>query len=78
SWSQVALALKTRGGLESMSFDDLYNKRRSLELDVRIGHNYGVKAAAAPIYFAFVGASSSGSKPGYSDQQSLRRRQDER
>ncbi|GKG30218.1 hypothetical protein Tco_0420116, partial [Tanacetum coccineum] len=22
SWSQVALALKTRGGLESMSFDD--------------------------------------------------------
>ncbi|GJY49765.1 ribonuclease H-like domain-containing protein, partial [Tanacetum coccineum] len=37
SWSQVALALKTRGGLESMSFDDLYNKLRSLELDVRIG-----------------------------------------
>ncbi|GJS99215.1 putative ribonuclease H-like domain-containing protein [Tanacetum coccineum] len=33
SWSQVALALKTRGGLESMSFDDLYNKLRSLELD---------------------------------------------
>ncbi|GKE20325.1 hypothetical protein Tco_1431837, partial [Tanacetum coccineum] len=28
SWSQVALALKTRGGLESMSFDDLYNKLR--------------------------------------------------
>ncbi|GKE17739.1 hypothetical protein Tco_1425316 [Tanacetum coccineum] len=27
SWSQVALALKTRGGLESMSFDDLYNKQ---------------------------------------------------
>nr|GFD50231.1 ribonuclease H-like domain-containing protein [Tanacetum cinerariifolium] len=44
SWSQVALALKTKGGLESMSFDDLYNKLRSLELDVRIGHNYGVKA----------------------------------
>nr|GFA25447.1 hypothetical protein [Tanacetum cinerariifolium] len=41
----------------------------SLELDVRIGHNYGVKAAAAPIYSAFVRASSSGSKPGYSDQQ---------
>ncbi|GJY05350.1 putative ribonuclease H-like domain-containing protein, partial [Tanacetum coccineum] len=40
SWSQVALALKTRGGLDSMSFDDLYNKLRSLELDVRIGHKY--------------------------------------
>ncbi|GJR26275.1 putative ribonuclease H-like domain-containing protein [Tanacetum coccineum] len=26
SWSQVGLALKTRGGLDSMSFDDLYNK----------------------------------------------------
>ncbi|GKC86508.1 hypothetical protein Tco_1147157 [Tanacetum coccineum] len=37
SWSQVALALKTRGGLESMSFDDLYNKLRSLELDVENG-----------------------------------------
>nr|GFC34765.1 ribonuclease H-like domain-containing protein [Tanacetum cinerariifolium] len=36
-----------------------------------IGHNYGVKAAAAPIYSAFVEASSSGSKPGYSDQQSI-------
>ncbi|GJT06149.1 hypothetical protein Tco_0840611 [Tanacetum coccineum] len=34
SWSQVALALKTRGGLESMSFYDLYNKLRSRELDV--------------------------------------------
>ncbi|GJV37858.1 hypothetical protein Tco_1410335 [Tanacetum coccineum] len=52
SWSQVALALKTRGGLESMSFDDLYNKLRSLELDVRIDHSYGVKAAAAPTHSA--------------------------
>nr|GEV17058.1 ribonuclease H-like domain-containing protein [Tanacetum cinerariifolium] len=26
SWSQVALTLKTRGGLEYLSFDDLYNK----------------------------------------------------
>ncbi|GJS55682.1 hypothetical protein Tco_1253724 [Tanacetum coccineum] len=33
SWSQVYLALKTRGGLESMSFDDMYNKLKSLELD---------------------------------------------
>ncbi|GJY80637.1 ribonuclease H-like domain-containing protein [Tanacetum coccineum] len=70
SWSQVALALKTRGGLDSMSFDDLYNKLRSLELDVRIGHSYGVKAAAAPTHSAFIGAASSGSKLTYSDQQS--------
>ncbi|GJT20194.1 putative ribonuclease H-like domain-containing protein, partial [Tanacetum coccineum] len=71
SWSQVALALKTRGGLESMSFDDLYNKLRSLELDVRIGHSYGVKAAAAPTHSAFIGAASSGSKLTYSNQQSI-------
>ncbi|GJR19756.1 putative ribonuclease H-like domain-containing protein [Tanacetum coccineum] len=71
SWSQVALALKTRGGLESMSFDDLYNKLRSLELDVRIGHSYGVKAAAAPTHSAFIGAASSGSKLNYSNQQSI-------
>ncbi|GJX37070.1 putative ribonuclease H-like domain-containing protein [Tanacetum coccineum] len=37
SWAQL-LCSKTRGGLESISFDDLYNKLRSLELDVRIGH----------------------------------------
>nr|GEZ47296.1 ribonuclease H-like domain-containing protein [Tanacetum cinerariifolium] len=37
SWSQVALTLKTRGGLEYLSFDDLYNKLRSLEIDVKGG-----------------------------------------
>ncbi|GJT95874.1 putative ribonuclease H-like domain-containing protein [Tanacetum coccineum] len=38
SWSQVALALKTRGGLESMSFDDRITTLRSLELMIRIGY----------------------------------------
>ncbi|GKB16235.1 hypothetical protein Tco_0850158, partial [Tanacetum coccineum] len=71
SWSQVALALKTRGGLESMSFDDLYNKLRSLELDVRIGHSYGVKVAAVPTHSAFISAASSGSKLNYSNQQNI-------
>nr|GEZ51757.1 ribonuclease H-like domain-containing protein [Tanacetum cinerariifolium] len=37
SWSQVALTLKTRGGLEYLSFDDLYNKLRSFEIDVKGG-----------------------------------------
>ncbi|GJR57462.1 putative ribonuclease H-like domain-containing protein [Tanacetum coccineum] len=71
SWSQVALALKTRGGLESMSFDDLYNKLRSLELDVSMGHSYGVKAAAAPTHSAFISAASSGSNLNYSNQQNI-------
>nr|GFA46827.1 xylulose kinase-1 [Tanacetum cinerariifolium] len=41
SWPQVALTLKTRGGLEYLSFDDLYNKLRSLEIDVKGGSSYG-------------------------------------
>ncbi|GJY00889.1 putative ribonuclease H-like domain-containing protein, partial [Tanacetum coccineum] len=31
SWSQVALTLKTKGGLEFLSFDDLYYKLKTLE-----------------------------------------------
>nr|GEU60294.1 putative ribonuclease H-like domain-containing protein [Tanacetum cinerariifolium] len=41
SWSQVALTLKKRGGLEYLSFDDLYNKLRSLEINVKGGSSYG-------------------------------------
>ncbi|GJS12834.1 putative ribonuclease H-like domain-containing protein [Tanacetum coccineum] len=44
---------------------------RSLELDVRIGHSYGVKVAAAPTHSAFIGTACSGSKPTYSDQQRI-------
>ncbi|GKE00734.1 hypothetical protein Tco_1388717, partial [Tanacetum coccineum] len=46
-------------------------KLRSLELDVRIGHSYGVKVAAAPTHSAFIGTACSGSKPTYSDQQCI-------
>ncbi|GJS74124.1 hypothetical protein Tco_0706965, partial [Tanacetum coccineum] len=35
SWSQVTLVLKTKGGLKYLSFDDLYNKLKSLEFDVK-------------------------------------------
>nr|GEW53327.1 retrotransposon protein, putative, Ty1-copia subclass [Tanacetum cinerariifolium] len=34
SWSQVALTLKTKGGLEVLSFDDLYYKLKTLEVDI--------------------------------------------
>nr|GEX63988.1 hypothetical protein [Tanacetum cinerariifolium] len=44
SWSQVALTLKTRGGLEYLSFDDLYNKLRSFEIDVKGGSSYGSRS----------------------------------
>nr|GEY61973.1 xylulose kinase-1 [Tanacetum cinerariifolium] len=33
SWSQVALTLKTRGGLAYLSFDDLYNKLRKINFN---------------------------------------------
>ncbi|GJY03465.1 ribonuclease H-like domain-containing protein, partial [Tanacetum coccineum] len=38
SWSQVAITLKTKGGLDYLSFDDLYNKLRTLEIDVKMSY----------------------------------------
>nr|GEZ85930.1 ribonuclease H-like domain-containing protein [Tanacetum cinerariifolium] len=67
SWSQVALTLKTRGGLEYPSFDDLYNKLRSLEIDVKGGSSYGSRGTVAPTHSAFIGATSTTTKIGYSD-----------
>ncbi|GKE37085.1 hypothetical protein Tco_1460490, partial [Tanacetum coccineum] len=40
SWSQVAITLKTKGSLDYLSFDDLYNKLRTLEIDVKGGSSY--------------------------------------
>ncbi|GKA59034.1 putative reverse transcriptase domain-containing protein [Tanacetum coccineum] len=40
SWSQVAITLKTKGALDYLSFDDLYNKLRTLEKDVKGGSSY--------------------------------------
>nr|GEX04301.1 xylulose kinase-1 [Tanacetum cinerariifolium] len=34
-WSSIALILKTKGGLEYISFDDLYNKLMFLEIDTK-------------------------------------------
>nr|GEU75847.1 xylulose kinase-1 [Tanacetum cinerariifolium] len=69
SWSQVALTLKTRGGLEYLSFNDLYNKLRSLEINVKGGSNYGSRSTiVAPTHSAFIGAASTNTKMVYSDQ----------
>nr|GEW29332.1 ribonuclease H-like domain-containing protein [Tanacetum cinerariifolium] len=63
SWSQVALKLKTRGGLEYLSFDDLYNKLRSLKIDVNGGSSYGSRSTTvAPTHSAFIGAASTNTK----------------
>nr|GFC80889.1 ribonuclease H-like domain-containing protein [Tanacetum cinerariifolium] len=71
SWSQVALTLKTRGGLEYLSFNDLYNKLRSFEIDVKGGSNYGSGSThVALTHSAFIGADSTNTKMVYSDQPS--------
>nr|GEZ74770.1 hypothetical protein [Tanacetum cinerariifolium] len=69
SWSQVALTLKTRGGLEYLSFDDLYNKLRSLKIDVKGGSSYGSRSTTVALtHYAFIGAASTNTKLVYSDQ----------
>nr|GFB30913.1 ribonuclease H-like domain-containing protein [Tanacetum cinerariifolium] len=35
SWTGIALILKTKGGLKYISFDDLYNKLKFLEIDTK-------------------------------------------
>ncbi|GJY64433.1 hypothetical protein Tco_0465893 [Tanacetum coccineum] len=50
----------------------MINKTRvHFELDVSMGHSYGVKAAAAPTHSAFISAASSGSNLNYSNQQNI-------
>nr|GEY48391.1 hypothetical protein [Tanacetum cinerariifolium] len=69
--SQVALTLKTRGGLEYLSFDDLYNKLRSLEIDVKGGSSYGSRGTTVALtHSAFIDAASTNTKMVYSDQPS--------
>nr|GEX10326.1 hypothetical protein [Tanacetum cinerariifolium] len=71
SWSQFALTLKTRGSLEYLSFDDLYSKLRSLEINVNGGSSYGSRSTTvAPTHSAFIGAASTNTKVVYSDQPS--------
>nr|GEV45715.1 putative ribonuclease H-like domain-containing protein [Tanacetum cinerariifolium] len=70
-WSQVVLTLKTKGGLEYLSFDDLYNKLRSLKIDVKDGSSYGSRSTiVAPTHSAFIGAASTNTKMVYPDQPS--------
>nr|GEY76643.1 ribonuclease H-like domain-containing protein [Tanacetum cinerariifolium] len=68
SWSQVALTLKTRGGLEYLSFDDLYNKLRYLEIDVKGGSGYGSRGTTVALtHSSFIGAASTNTKMVYSN-----------
>ncbi|GJV10414.1 putative ribonuclease H-like domain-containing protein [Tanacetum coccineum] len=69
SWSQVAITLKTKGGLDYLSFNDLYNKLRTLEINVKGGSSYDSRGTSAPTHSAFISAASTNSKMSYADSQ---------
>nr|GEU40334.1 hypothetical protein [Tanacetum cinerariifolium] len=69
SWSQVALTIKTKGGLELLSFDDLYYKLKTLEVDVK-GYTTFSSSQYGPIHSAFVSATSASKKISYRDSTS--------
>ena len=69
SWSQVAITLKTKGDLNYLRFDDLYNKLRTLEIDVKGGSSYDSRGTSAPTHSAFISAASTNSKMSYPDSQ---------
>ncbi|GJX15750.1 hypothetical protein Tco_0216582 [Tanacetum coccineum] len=48
SWSQVALTLKTKGRLELLSFDDLYYKLKTLEVDIKGYSTFSLSQSAGP------------------------------
>nr|GEU82580.1 putative ribonuclease H-like domain-containing protein [Tanacetum cinerariifolium] len=67
SWSQVALTLKTKGGLEFLSFDDLYYKLKTLKVDVKGYSTFSSSQSAGPSHSAFVSATSTSKKMPYGD-----------
>nr|GEY80814.1 ribonuclease H-like domain-containing protein [Tanacetum cinerariifolium] len=67
SWSQVALTLKTKGGLDLLSFDDLYYKLKTLEVDVKGYNTFSSSQSAGPSHSAFVNATSTSKKMSYGD-----------
>ncbi|GJV25097.1 ribonuclease H-like domain-containing protein [Tanacetum coccineum] len=58
----LAITLKTKGGLDYLSFDDLYNKLRTLEIDVKGGSSYDSRGTSAPTHSAFISVASTNSK----------------
>ncbi|GJT40819.1 putative ribonuclease H-like domain-containing protein [Tanacetum coccineum] len=67
SWSQVALTLKTKGGLELLSFDDLYYKLKTLEVDIKRYSTFSSSHSAGPSHSAFVSTINASKKMLYLD-----------
>ncbi|GKF36569.1 hypothetical protein Tco_0113327, partial [Tanacetum coccineum] len=58
SWSQIALTLKTKGGLVLLSFDDLHYKLKTLEVDIKGYSTFSSSQSAGLSHSAFVGTTS--------------------
>nr|GEW35655.1 ribonuclease H-like domain-containing protein [Tanacetum cinerariifolium] len=56
SWSQVASTLKTKDGLELLSFDDLYYKLKTLKVDVKGYTTFSSSQSTGLSHSAFVSA----------------------
>nr|GEV77922.1 hypothetical protein [Tanacetum cinerariifolium] len=67
SWFQVALTLKTKGGLEFISFDDLYYKLKTLEMDTKGYSTFSPSQSVGPSHTAFVSTTSTNKKLSYGD-----------
>ncbi|GKC12142.1 hypothetical protein Tco_1008924 [Tanacetum coccineum] len=67
SWSHVALTLKTKGGLELLSFDALYYKLKTLEVDIQGYSTFSSSQSAGPSHSAFVGTTNACKKMSYLD-----------
>nr|GEV82344.1 ribonuclease H-like domain-containing protein [Tanacetum cinerariifolium] len=65
SWFQVALSLKTKGGLEFLSFDDFYYKLKTLEMDIKGYSTFSPSQSAGPSHSAFVSAINTSKKMPY-------------
>ncbi|GJU38621.1 hypothetical protein Tco_1191578 [Tanacetum coccineum] len=62
---RVALTLKTKGGLELLSFDDLYYKLKTLEIDIK---GYSTHSSSqSPSHSAFVSTTSTSKKISYAE-----------
>ncbi|GJY34023.1 ribonuclease H-like domain-containing protein [Tanacetum coccineum] len=67
---RVALTLKTKGGLELLSFDDLYYKLKTLEVDIKGYSTFSSSQSAGPSHSAFVSTTSASKKMSYADSPS--------
>ncbi|GJT25134.1 hypothetical protein Tco_0895071 [Tanacetum coccineum] len=71
SWSQVALTLKTKGGLEFLSFDDLYYKLKTLKVDIKGYSTFSLSQSAGPNNSAFVSTTCASRKMSYTDSPTI-------